>query len=65
MRLVQLITRPIMCLADEFKLGLNVAQVRQTRFQQVDRRQSFGLNSQLISFGFGTLQKPELMLLQA
>jgi hypothetical protein len=37
LRLVDLIARPIVCLADEFQLGLDVAQIGQTGFQQVDR----------------------------
>jgi len=64
LRLVDLIARRVVGLAHRLQFGLDVAQVRDPAFQRVDRTLGFGLDLALIRLGLGSLEKPELMLLE-
>ena len=63
--LIDLVTGGIVGLADRFQIGFNVAQIGDFGFQAIGRLQDAFLQLGLIGQGFGTLQKPKLLLFQA
>ena len=64
LRLVDLVTRSVMGLANGFQVGLDMAQIRHTAFQFVDRLFGLSLDSQLVGLALAALEEPQLVLLQ-
>ena len=64
LRLVHVVARCIVRLANGFQVSLNVAQIGNTRLEFVQRLVGIDLDLGLVGFTLGPLQKPQLVLLE-